>query len=43
MLGVAKTASANELKKAFRKLVSKYHPESNRPVALMQQALAAIK
>ena len=27
VLGVEKTASADEIKKAFRKLVSKYHPD----------------
>ena len=30
VLGVAKTASADEIKKAHRKLVRKYHPDVNK-------------
>ena len=30
VLGIAKTASADEVKKAFRKLAKKYHPDQNK-------------
>jgi len=40
VLGVAKTASADDVKKAFRKLAKKYHPDQNKGDPKTQEQFA---
>jgi len=40
VLGVAKTASADDVKKAFRKLAKKYHPDQNKGDPKTQEKFA---
>ncbi|HMN73116.1 MAG TPA: DnaJ C-terminal domain-containing protein [Rhodoblastus sp.] len=42
VLGVAKTAGADEVKKAFRKLAKKYHPDQNKNDPKAQEKFAEI-
>ena len=42
VLGVAKTASADEVKKAFRKLAKKYHPDQNKNDPKAQEKFAEV-
>ena len=42
VLGVAKTASASEIKSAFRKLAKKYHPDANKDDPKAQERFSEI-
>jgi DnaJ-class molecular chaperone len=42
VLGVAKTASASEIKSAFRKLAKKYHPDANKDDPKTQERFSEI-
>ena len=42
VLGVTKSASADEVKKAFRKLAKKYHPDQNKGDPKAQEKFAEV-
>ena len=42
VLGVAKGASEGDIKKAFRKLAKKYHPDQNKDDPTAQQRFAEV-
>src|SRR5215469_4382278 len=42
VLGVSKTASADEIKKSYRKLARKYHPDANKGDAKAEERFKGI-